>query len=452
MGRFSWVIAAGSVLFAGCWPEAAVVKEGAKASEESVMRVTVVAPQKKTLVRRTEQPGEVRALEETPIFAKVTGFVSKVQVDIGDPIKGPTFDENGNVKEPGQVLVEIEAPEMMEDVLQKTALVAQAESQIKQAEAGIKVAVAAKKSAEAGVTEAEATVERAEAYYVQAQSEMGRVNELFVSKASTQKLVDEATSRLQAADAARKEVAAKISSARTLVTAKEAAVEQANADLGAAKAKLDVAKADERRAQTLVRFLTIRAPYDGTVNARNVDAGHLVQPGKNSTDKPLLVVMQAATVRVFIDVPEADASLVLPGSEVLIRTPALGNTPLAGKVTRSSWSLQPATRTLRVEADVPNQSGKLRPGMYVYADLKVAERKDALALPKGAILTQDNQSFCLVVSSEDKIKRLPIHVGIRAGEEVEVVSGLTGNERVIAANVAAYREGQPVEIAPLATK
>jgi RND family efflux transporter MFP subunit len=164
------------------------------------------------------------------------------------------------------------------------------------------------------------------------------------------------------------------------------------------------------------------------------------------------VVVEATRLRVLVDVPEGDAPLVQVGSEVLLRTPAVAGPPVAEKVTRTAWVLQPATRTLRVEIDVPSDSGKLRPGMYVYADLKVAERKDAMALPKGAVLTQDNQSFCLAVNGDNKIVRLPIQVGIRAGEEVEVVSGLKGNERVIAVNAAAYREGQTVEVVPPAAK
>jgi len=441
-----------AMLLTGCGPPAAAQKGEEKPAEEAALRVSVVAPQKKSLVRRTEQPGQVRAFEETPVFAEVTGRVKKVHVDVGDPVRGPKVDEQGNVVEPGQVLLEIDAPEMLDDLQQKKALVAQAEAQIKQAAAAIKVAKAAENAAAAGVAEAEATVDRAEAFFAAAQSEMERVNDLFVSKASTQKLVDEATSRLKAADAARKEVAAKIASAKSQLAAKAAGLEQANSDLDAAKSKLDVAKADKRRAQTLIQFLTIRAPYNGTVTARNVDRGHLVQTGKNSTDKPLLVVVDATSLRVLVDVPEGDAPLVQVGSEVLLRTPAVAGPPVAGKVTRTAWVLQPATRTLRVEIDVPSNSGKLRPGMYVYADLKLAERKDAMALPKTAIVTQENQSFCLAVDSASKIVRLRIKIGIRAGEEVEVISGLKGSERVIATNAAAYREGQIVEIVVSPTK
>ena len=440
------------LLVAGCGPEAAAPKGEGHNAEESALRVSVIAPQKKTLIRRTEQPGQVRALEETPVFAKVTGFVGKVHVDIGDAVKGPKLDDKGNVVEAGQVLLEIDAPELQEDVLQKAAFVAQAKSQITQAEAAIKVAAAAKESAIAGVAEAEAATHRAEAVYTQAKSEMERVNVLFQEKASTRKLVDEALSRLQGAEAAKKEVAAKITSARSQVAEKEAGMEQAEADLAAAKSRLDVADAEERRAKTWLQYLTVRAPYDGTVIARNVDTGHLVQPGKNAAERPLLVVVQADTVRVLVDIPEGDATLVQAGCEAIIRTPAAGNATIKGQVKRSAWVLQPATRTLRVEIDVLNEAGKLRPGMYVYADVKVAERPDAWALPKGAILVQDNQSFCLLVNSQNQIERLPIQIGIRAGEEVEVVSGLSGSERVIGTNVAAYREGQTVEIVPAPTK
>ena len=78
-------------LLAGCNPPAAAPKVEEQQVEKLALRVSVVAPQRKTLVRRTEQPGQVRALEETPVFAKVTGFVSKVHVDIGDVVKGPLF-------------------------------------------------------------------------------------------------------------------------------------------------------------------------------------------------------------------------------------------------------------------------------------------------------------------------------------------------------------------------
>lgn len=109
--------------------------------------------------------------------------------------------------------------------------------------------------------------------------------------------------------------------------------------------------------------------------------------------------------------------------------------------------LHPTTRTLRAEIDLANPDGKLRPGMYVTAMLKVAERPDVLALPRTAVLQKDQKAACLTVDADSRIARTPIVLGIRSGEEFEVVSGLTGDEWVVPSNVAAYREGQVVEIA-----
>ena len=105
---------------------------------------------------------------------------------------------------------------------------------------------------------------------------------------------------------------------------------------------------------------------------------------------------------------------------------------------------------MRTEIDVPNPNGRLRPGMYATAEIEVARRTDALSLPKSAILKQGAESFCLSISSENKIVKLPIKTGIVAvtptGTDIEILSGLTGDESLIGANLAAYKEGQAVEV------
>lgn len=401
--------------------------------KSSALRVSTIQPARKTLIRRVEQPGEIQAFEQTPLFAKVTGYIAKVHVDIGDRV------------EKDKLLAEISIPEYAQELKQKQALVAQAAAETTQAKAAIKVAESALKSAQALAAEAEAGVERREAEFLRADSELARITELFNDKAITQKLLDEAQATQRAANAARTEAKARIASAEAVVAEKEAAVEQAQADALAIASKEEVAQADEQRLRAIHEYTKITAPYDSIVTERNIDTGHLVQSGK-AAEKPLFVVVQADTVRVFVDVPEADAGLVAAGNEAAIRIPSAANRVITGKVARTAWLLNPTTRTLRAEIDVPNVDGTLRPGMYVIADLKVAERADVFALPRTAILMKDQQAACLVVDSENKIARLPIVTGIRAGEEVEVVSGLQGDERIIPANVAAYREGQIVEV------
>ena len=451
--RLLLALAASCVLFiAGCEPTAQLpAATSPDGGGEAPAKVTVIKPTKKTLVKRTEQPGQIVAFQETPIFANVTGFISKVHVDIGDKVTGPAWDEKGNVTEPGTVLAEISIPELDQELLQKQALVAQALSQVQQAEAAIKVSEALQRSAEALASEAEAAVERVTADFNRYESEFKRITDLAGQGAVTKKLVEEAQNQSKSAAAAQKEAAAKIKSAKAVIDEKAAGVEQAQADLRAAKARHAVTQADEARLKSLQRYMTLYAPFTGMVTARNIDAGHLVQPGKTSSDKPLFVVVQADTLRIFVDVPDSDAALLEPKSEAVIRVPALGGGTFTGTVTRTAWVLNPVTRTLRAEIDLPNADGKLRPGLYVYADLKIAERKDVLALPRAAVGAQDNQAFCLSIDG-GKIVRKPLVTGLRTADEVEIVSGLSGDEQVVAGNIAAYRDGQSVEAVPAVAK
>lgn len=410
-----------------------------------LVKVTPVKPARKTLVRRVEQPGQIEAFEETPLFAKVTGYVKKVHVDIGDHVTGPRYDDKGKLLAEGQVLAELSVPELEDELKQKVALVAQAAAEINQGKAAIKVADAMRKSARARVSEAQATVEKYQAAHDKWKSELARFTDLAEKGAVTKKLVEETENQFRAADAARQEAAAKIRSAEAEYSEGDAQVEKAQADFDAAIARQQVAQADEQRVRTLLAYATIRAPYDGTVTERHIDTGHLVHASTGSGGKPLFVVIQSEVVRLFIDVPEADALLTKDKSEVKIRIPSSAGT-FTGTVTRTAWSLSAGTRTLRTEIDIDNKEGRLRPGMYATADLKVAEREDTLALPRTAILSGDGQAACLVIDAENVVKKRPITLGIRAGDEVEVTSGLEGDEQIIGVNPAAFREGQQVEV------
>jgi HlyD family secretion protein len=417
--------------------------EASTSRQDAKVRVAPIKPVRKTLTRYSEQPGQVAALEETPLLAKVSGYVRTIHVDIGDEVRGPVR-ETGRPTEPGQLLVELEVPELEKELAQKEAAVKQAESEITQAAAAVKVAEAMRDSAEALVEEAEASTERATADFERWKSELARVTDLASRGAVTDKLVDETQSKLRAAEAARKEIAAKIRSAQANFKESDALIEKATADLGAAKAKLGVAEPDRDRLKTLLSFAEIRAPFDGRVAARGVDTGHLVTAG-SSEKEPLLVIVNTKTVRVYVDVPEIDAVHIEPQAEATIRMPSLAG-GFEGKVTRTTWVLNQTTRTLRVEIDVPNEDGRLRPGMYAHARLKVAERPDATVLPKTALMTGGGQISCWRIESDGALRRAVLQTGIEAGGEIEIVSGLDGDEQIIGVNAAAFREGQQVEV------
>src|SRR5262245_55627881 len=101
--------------------------------ESALMRVTPIRPERKTLIRWTEQPGHIEAFEETPVYAKVAGYVEKMHVDIGDPVTGPQFDETGKIVREGQLLVELSVPELHEELVQKEAAVGEAAAEVRQA-------------------------------------------------------------------------------------------------------------------------------------------------------------------------------------------------------------------------------------------------------------------------------------------------------------------------------
>jgi RND family efflux transporter MFP subunit len=154
--------------------------------------------------------------------------------------------------------------------------------------------------------------------------------------------------------------------------------DKAAADVKAAAARLDVAKAAVREVKARQGYLEIKAPFDGVVTRRSVNRGALVKSGDNHV---LFSVARIDPVRVVIHVPEADAGLVAAGQDVRM---ALQGPEQTGKVVRTSWSLEPGSRTLRTEIDLPNDKGLLRPGMYVHAKL-TAELPAAWAVPAAAV-------------------------------------------------------------------
>lgn len=440
MSRFLslWVLltlAAGGL--SGC--QQADTGHAADAAGPPPARVTVIRPERKSLVRTVELPGHAEACEVTPLFAKVSGFVASIPVDIGTKIQGPTADQ------PGTVICELLVPELREELAQKGALVKQAEAEVLQADAGVKLAEATVRSAMARVQEAQAAVAKEEALLTRWQSEFERVVQLVEAGAVTRKIADETRAQFDAAKSGRQEVMAHVDVATALRQEAEASLDKARADATAIRSQLAVAQAEERRLAAMLEYATIRAPFDGVVVERNVHTGHLVNAG-SSERQPLLVVMRLDPVRVIVEVPEVDAVRIQPEAPVELRSPASPDKPLSGKVTRIAWSLNDRSRTMQAEIDVPNPQGEWRPGQFVQVKLTVASLENVLSLPKTAIVIQDKQSYCYAVDAQNTVIQLPVSLGLLAGSDYEIREGLTGDERVIGVNPSAFRVGQVVEV------
>jgi RND family efflux transporter MFP subunit len=420
---------------AGCHSSSSGEMQQAAAIPAATTGVRVVAfrPTRKTLRRESVQPGQVEAFEQTPLFAKLPAFVEKLYVDIGDRV------------EAGQPLVDLFLPELKDELHQKEAAEVQAGAEIELAVAAIGAAEAAVATAQANVIAAEAGKIRAEADYVRWQSQYTRIRELVRGGAMDRKLEEETQNSLKAAEAALGEARAKTDAAKATLLQSRAELAKAKANEAVARARHGNTEADLSRVKVLLRYTQIRGPYAGVVTERNVNRGDFVQPASTMTARPLLAVARTDIVRVFVDVPEMDSPWVEAGQTGYVSMQALPDRIVEGKVTRTSWVLG-ANRTLRTELDLPNTNGWLRPGMYATVHVLLQERRDVYVLPQSAIVREGPQAYCWVAQGGRAV-RTPIKLGLAVGDDVEVASGLKGDEVVVQSQTASLQEGQPIEVA-----
>src|SRR5438309_3846917 len=332
--------------------------------------VKVVRPEKKDIRRPIERPGyNIEAYERTLVYAKIPGYVQKWNFDMGDRVHK------------GDILAELYIPEMEVEFKQKEAAVRQASSEIKQAEAAVL---------------------RWQADLKHASSQYERLARVGRSGVLDKEQVDETGLAFETA---------------------QAAVAKAQADVDVARARLEVAKADRDHVQTLLQYTKIPAPFDGVVTRRNVNTRDFVQPAAASKGDALFVVEKVDPVRVFVNVQELEAVWVRDGDTALIRPQSLQGQQFKGKVTRTSGTLNPQNRTLRVEIDLHNSQGKLLPGMFVQASI-IIEHRNVWTLPVAAVPTDGDQAFCYRLL-HGKAVRMPIQIGLRGNDLVEILKKQT---------------------------
>ena len=225
----------------------------------------------------------------------------------------------------------------------------------------------------------------------------------------------------------------------------------AKQDVDVAKAAADGAKhlMDTRR--TLLAYTRVDAPFDGTITARFADPGAMIQAatGSASQSTPLYTLMSVDTLRVYVSIPQEDAPLAHAGVPVSLNVKALAGPDIKGTITRTTESLDPTTRTLLVEIDLPNNEHQLQPGMYVTATLYLVQHPQALAVPPAAVLTENGgKQKSVFVVDQGEARKVSIKTGIDDGIWVEIVEGLTGNEEVVVVGRANVTDGQKVQPKP----
>jgi multidrug efflux pump subunit AcrA (membrane-fusion protein) len=442
-------------LSAGCGrqPEG---NPGGKAADAKKKKgaLSVVTPRRVTLHKTVVQPGSIRAYEETPVYTKIAGFVGKWLKDAGADVQA------------GEVLAELWVPEMEVEVRQKAARVAEADAKVVQANQSLAASESALISAEARVRLEEASRLRAKAELERARAQYQGLIKVGKKGVVNREVLDDSRFAFEAAEAGVAEVEARVQAAAAFRDESRSKLDKAAADITVAEAWLRVAKENRTYAETLLKYATVTAPFAGVVTHRNVDTGAFVQAATGAKGDPLFVVARTKKMRVFVEVPEADAGWVKVGDAARVRVQVLRGETFPGKVSRTSWSLDRTSRTLLGQIDLDNSDGILRPGMYAHVILDVA-LPNVLALPKSAVVTQGDisqgyETFFYLVE-DDKAKRLPVEVGYRDDRHVEVLrkqtrlaqdgqparwEPFTGQEQVLAGDLSGVTDGQPVSQGP----
>ncbi|MGH9886824.1 MAG: efflux RND transporter periplasmic adaptor subunit, partial [bacterium] len=346
------------------------------AAEGRPTRVEVMQPQVVESDRALSLPATVRALEQTKIYPRVTGYVRRWLVDIGDKVTA------------GQLLAEIDTPELDAQLAQARAQLAQAQAQAKQ---------------------------------VIAQRDYSKSNTQRYESLADQKLVSKAQVEQTQAQASTDE--ASLVSAQSNVIAQQANV---------------------RRLIDTQGFSRVLAPFAGTITSRNIERGDLVSETKVAELYTLVVI---DPIRILIDVPQTVAASVKAGADAALVVREYPGRKFVGKVTRAAGALDPDLHTMTTEVQVPNPDGALMPGMYVQAQLTFPVPHRVIEIPATALYSDAQGLRVAVVDAQQKLHFVPITIERDTGATLHVATGLTGDERLVKIAVAGLVEGDPLEVA-----
>lgn len=360
-----------------------------------VVPIAAVGPA--TLQNNLVLTAEFEPFQDVDVMAKVAGYVKYIRVDIGSHVKQ------------GDVLAVLEVPEIQDD-LQK-------------AKAGVA-------AAQANVVTAQAGIQRAEAAAGIAQLSFQRINDVATKNKGLVPLQEVDVARSRQAEAV-----AQLASARS--------------DLRAAQDSKAAADSEYARAQAMLQYATIRAPFNGVVTKRYANTGSMIQAGISSQSQAMPVVRLAQNdlLRLTLPVPVTDVAEVRDGQPVDVN---VSNPPrtLRGTISRYADSVQMSTRTMDTQVDVPNPDGSLIPGMYAEVHLHLADRPNVLSVPVDAV-----DGLGTAVEQAYLVRNGVIHVvqvttGLQTPTRLEILSGLRAGDQVVVGRHSGLSEGEQVQARP----
>jgi RND family efflux transporter MFP subunit len=367
------VVGVGAAGIVADWHLAASPSPVNSTKADNPPQVEVVRPRRSAVAQRLQTNATLEAFEEADLFAKVSGYLSDVRVDIGDHVKA------------GQVLAVIDVPEMKQEL-------AEAKAQLESKRSSLESARRQLDHHKADVSLQNALAKDRE--------QLGQGRQ-FISD----RTLDQVHANAEIAKA-------------------DLGVAEADRDLAANQ--VDVAAATVEKIKTLLAYTQIVAPFDGVVARRQVNRGDLVQAATATRTTPsagsLFTVQRIDTIRVFCDVPENDVPQLHVGDPAIVKPSGFDGKPFIGKVTRFSLRLDPETR---------NPEERLYPGTYAEVSLEMNRRPDALTIPTAAVGSDGEGNFVYTIT-DNRITRLAVKTGLIDNGRIEVTAGLSEETPVVA--------------------
>jgi RND family efflux transporter MFP subunit len=381
------------IFFSGCR-----VGRGSSNAAADAPSARVAAAQRGDISRVLTLAGQFQPYQVVDVHPKVSGYMARINVDIGD------------VVHQGQTLAQLQVPELKAQLQSATFSMEQSKDEI---------------------TRAQHEIDRAEAAHSALHAQWERLKQAAATRPGL--IAQQELDNAQAQD-----------------LSAQAQVESAEAAMAAAKQHMEAAGADEQSVQALENYTNVIAPIAGVVIWRYADTGALIQGGTNSNDQalPIVRLSQSSLLRLRVPVPEADVQFVHAGDELQVRVDAI-NRSFTGKIVRFTRNVSFETRTMETEIDVDNKDLSIAPGMYANTLLELEDRKAVVTVPVEALVLNGRQQTVYVLDDGNRIHIRNVHAGLQGQKLAEIVSGLNPGDRVVLGGQENYREGQRVK--PLVT-
>ena len=342
--------------------------------------------------------GQFQPYQVVDVHPKVSGYMSRINVDIGD------------IVHQGQTLAVLEVPELKAELEQTVFQLQQTKEEI---------------------TRAQHDINRAEAEHA---------------------ALHAASERLKQAAAGRPGLIAQqeLDDAEAKDLASEAQVDAAKSAMAAAQEHTGAARSDNQRVEALHNYTNVTAPLDGVVIWRYADTGALIQGGTNSNDQtlPIVRLSQSSLLRLRIPVPEDDVKYVHLGDQLQVRVDAIGRS-FTGKIVRFTREVNFETRTMETEVDVENKDLSIAPGMYANTLLQLAHDTNVVTIPVEALVLNGQQETVYALDDSNRIHIRNVAVGLQGSRLAEITNGLNPGDRVVIGGQDKYQEKE--EVNPLLT-